>query len=193
MGDVHVMLRYVLVLACLGLLCGCEGPPPHPRSQLDQQMFGPVGIRLHPTFTQVEDLSHVGKPDGIEATLEVDDQFDEPTRATGRLMFELYQYRKDSPLVRGTRIGGPWITALDTKSQQQEHWNAALRAYTFQLHYPQIAKNRYYVLTAQMDLNASGSATRPAGRLFDQLIIEPQNEEGVHVRHPSAPSRPPTH
>lgn len=187
------MRSVAVALVCGVVAYGCEGPSPHPRSQLDQKMFGPVSIRLHPTFTQVQDLSHDGKADGIEATLEVEDQFDEPTRSTGRLMFELYQYRKDSPQVRGVRIGGPWITELDTKAQQQDHWNAALRAYTFQLHYPQIAKNRYYVLTAQMDLNAQTSTTKPAGRLFDQLIIEPQNEEGVHVRHPSAPSRAPGH
>ena len=151
-------------------------------------MFGPAAIRIHPTFTQLRDWSGHGKPDGIEATLEVQDQFDEPIRATGRVMFELYDYQKNSPQVRGRRLGGPWIASLNTKAAQQDRWNSALRAYTFQLTQPEISTKRYYVLTAQFDLNNPSSATkstassRPAGRLFDQLIIAPETGEGGHGR-----------
>jgi hypothetical protein len=100
-------------------------------------------------------------------------------------MFELYEYVRDIPGFRGPRVGGPWIIDLNSKSQQQAHWNPALRAYTFQLPFPQVDVNKYYVLTVQFDLNstaaltqpASAPSTAPAGRLFDQLIIEPENEQ----------------
>ena len=163
-------------------------------------MFGPASVRLHPTFTQVRDWSGSGKPDGIEATLEIQDQFGEPTRTTGRAMFELFNYQKESPRVRGRRIAGPWIASLDSKADQQEHWNSALRAYTFQLHYPMVRLNEYYVLTVQFDLNSTTSEAQPAtattntntsiGRLFDQLIIEPKDEEKKRG-HYHAPTQTP--
>jgi hypothetical protein len=173
---------------------------------MDQQMFGPTTIRIHPTFTQVRDWSGTGKPDGIEATLEILDQFGEPTRATGQVRFELYSYRKDAPDVKGQRLSEPWIAPMDTREQQQEHWNSALRAYTFQLHFPTISTKNYYVLLAQFDLNggsaavgesATRSSTMPAssqvsGRLFDQLIIQPQGEEKERGKY-RAPTRTPGH
>jgi hypothetical protein len=193
------MLRFGLAVSVLLIVLGCEGSNTHYRSTLDQQMFGPASVRIHPTFTQVRDLTSGGKPDGIEATLEVQDQFGEPTRSTGRTMFELYTYRRDSPDVRGGRFDGPWIAFLNTKADQQEHWNPALRAYTFQLHSPKISPDEYYVLTVQCDLNNSSSTTRPgtapassqAGRLFDQLILEPKNEEKAHGPKYHAPTGTP--
>lgn len=194
------MLRYAVVLVLVSLTLGCGGPDPHRRSQLDQQMFGPESIRIHPTFTQVRDWTGDGKPDGIEATLEIQDQFGEPTRATGRVMFEVYSYRKDSPEVRGRRIAGPWIFPLNSRQQQQEHWNSALRAYTFQLPFSPVFTGQYYVVTTQFDLNADAATSRPAtaaavthpGRMFSALIIEPQTEERVHG-HYRAPERTPGH
>jgi hypothetical protein len=199
------MWRWVFVAMLFGWVAGCGGAEPHARSGLDQRMFGPTGIRIHPTFTQVRDLTGAGKVDGIEATLEVLDQFGEPTRATGRVIFELYSYRKDMPDVKGRRLSEPWIAELNTREQQTEHWNAALRAYTFQLHYPQISTKDYYVLTAQFDLNGEGAAvggvtTRPSttatsrsgGRMFDQLIIEPGSEDKQHEKY-RAPTKTPGH
>jgi hypothetical protein len=218
------MVRFGLAIGAMVMLLGCEGSSSRPRSALDQQMFGPASVRIHPTFTQVRDWSGHGKPDGIEATLEIQDQFGEPTRATGRAMFELFGYRKDSPQVRGLRIGGPWIYYLNTRIQQQDHWNPALRSYTFQLPFPKAQKGQYYVLTVQFDLNATASlsqtavalapttgaatepttwpatqpampapATQPGGRLFDQLIIEPQGEEKGNGPKYRAPTGAPQH
>jgi hypothetical protein len=191
-------MRLGVGLALVILCVGCDSQP-YPRSELDQQMFGPAAVRIHPTFTVVRDWTGDGKPDGIEATLEVQDQFGDPTRSTGRVMFELWEYRKESPEVRGRRIGGPWITSLNAKDQQQEHWNAALRAYTFQLAYPQISTSHYYVLTVQFDLNGDVATTEPTshptthpGRLFDRLILEPQGEEAGHGHH-KASTRTPGH
>ena len=196
-------MRWAVVLLPLLLALGCDSQP-YPRSNLDQQLFGPAAVRIHPTFTVVRDWTGDQKPDGIEATLEVQDQFGDPTRSTGRVMFELWEYRKESPEVRGRRIGGPWITFLNTKDQQQDHWNAALRAYTVQLAQPGISTNRYYVLTVQFDLNGEASTTEPTtqgatsrgtthpGRLFDRLILEPQGEETGRGHH-KANTRTPGH
>jgi hypothetical protein len=188
-STIFTMLRFALAIVLLGLIAGCDGTGGFDRSALDQKMFGPASIRLHPTFTQVRDVSGKGKVDGIEVTLEVQDKFGESTRSTGRVMFELFGYRKDSPDVRGLRIGGPWVANLDTRAEQDEHWNAALRAYTFELSFPHIRRDRYYVLTAQFDLNSAAALTQPstepvdaaqtqpAGRLFAELIIEPQIDD----------------
>ena len=195
------MARFAVACCVLLMLVGCEGASSYPRSDLDQRMFGPASVRIHPTFTQVRDWTGDKKPDGVEATLEMQDQFGEPTRSTGRVMFELFDYRRDSPDVRGGRLAGPWIAELNTKAQQQEHWNPALRAYTFQLAYPAVDPNHYYVLTAQFDLNSTAALTQPStvpssgpsGRLFDQLIIEPQNMEKVRPPKEHAPTGTPQH
>lgn len=195
------MVRPAVVCSILLFLAGCEGSSFYSRSNLDQQMFGPASVRIHPTFTQVRNLAGDKKPDGIEATLEIEDQFGEPTRSTGRAMFELYDYVRNTPGFRGARLGGPWIIDLDTRGEQQEHWNPALRAYTFQLPYPKVDANRYYVLTVQFDLNNTSALTQPssapstgsAGRLFDQLIIEPQNEQKAHGPKQHAPTGTPEH
>lgn len=195
------MVRPAVVCSILLLLMGCEGSSSYRRSDLDQQMFGPASVRIHPTFTQVRNLSGEKKPNGIEATLEIEDQFGEPTRSTGRAMFELYDYVRNTPGFRGNRVGGPWIIDLDTKGEQQEHWNPALRAYTFELPYPNVEANRYYVLTVQFDLNNTLALTQPTtapttqlvGRLFDQLIIEPQNEQKARGPKQHAPTGTPGH
>ena len=179
------MLRLGLFSVVLLLLSGCENLQPFPRTQSNEEMFGPATIRIHPTFTQIRDWSGHGKPDGIEALLEVQDQFGEPTRSSGKAIFELYAYRKISPNVRGIRLAGPWVERLSTKEDQVAHWNSALRGYTFQLPYEKIESRREYVLTVQFDLDGV-----KGGRMFDQLILEPQ-QEGKHERRPRASSQTP--
>ena len=156
------LLAFTLVFAT-----GCDSTPkPYPRDANEQAMFGPATMRLHPTFTQVKDWTGDGKPDGIEAMVELQDQFGEPTRAAGKVIFELFQYRPYTPDPRGPRVTNPWVTTITTKEEQEARWNRALRAYTFELQFPQIRKGEGYVLTASFEHNG--------GRLFDQLILEPK-------------------
>ena len=61
-------------------------------------------MRIHPIFTQIADWTHSGKPDGIEAQLEFTDQFGDPTKASGKVLFELFSYQNDSP----DRAGRGW-------------------------------------------------------------------------------------
>lgn len=127
-------------------------------------------MRIHPIFTQVEDWNKDGKLDGIEAQLEFQDQFGDPTKASGRVLFELFDYRRDSPDPRGQRVAGPWVASLETLDEQREHWNTTLRTYRFQLKYPQIKRDKSYVLTAIFELS-------DGGRFFDRIILPPSRNE----------------
>lgn len=162
--------RSLLAMSLLAVttIAGCEK-----QSRIAQDpMFGPAKVRIHPSFTQVKDWDGDGKPDGIEAVVELWDEFDEPTRGSGKLLFQLYGYRAASPEPRGERIAEPWPHLLETREQQIAHWSAALRAYTFQLPFPKAQRGRTYVLDAQFE--TLGGATRPGGgRLFDRLVLEP--------------------
>lgn len=155
----------LLVLASLG----CEPPPRvFGTDQNSQGIIGPVSIRIHPTFTQVRSWSGDDAPEGIEALLEVRDQWGEPIRATGRVMFELYAYRTGYPDPRGERLVNPWVTSLATVEEQTARWDRVSRAYKFQLAYPQINAGRNYVLTASFELED--------GRLFDRLNLGQASE-----------------
>jgi hypothetical protein len=159
---------HLVTLSLLLLACGCDSQ----HKIVQDPMFGPATLRVHPTFTQVKDWTGDGKPDGVEAVVELLDEFDEPTRGAGTLLFELHAYRRDHPEPAGTRLAEPWTGSLLTKEDQPKHWSPALRAYTFQLPYPQVASGQTYVLVVTFE--TVGGATREGGgRLFDRIILEP--------------------
>src|SRR3954468_3685372 len=110
-------LSYLLPLIVL-LVAGCDSSPKIAR----EEAFGPSKVRLHPTFTQVKDWTGDGKPDGIEAVVELLDSFHEPTRGSGTFVFEVYDYRQNDPNPANKRIGEPWIVKLDTREDQQAKW-----------------------------------------------------------------------
>ena len=163
------MLRpgLALILSCLCASAssgGCNGPRPLSMGKNAQNIIGPVSIRIHPTFTQPKSWAgDDDKPDGIEALLEVRDRWDEPIRATGKVIFELYNYRTGFPDPRGARLVPPWVTSLATVEDQAARWDRVSRAYKFQLAYPQIDPERTYVLTASFETEG--------GRLFDRLNL----------------------
>jgi hypothetical protein len=153
--------RWLVLLAAL--LSGCEGNASlHPATQPD--LFVPTAMRIQPNFTQVSSWTHSGKPDGIEAHLEFTDQFGDPTKATGRVLFELFEFRRDSPDPRGKRIIH-WVGSLATLDEQRERWNTTLRTYRFQLDDPAVDSARTYVLWATFEL-ATG------GRFFDHIVLQ---------------------
>ena len=173
-----------LVVVC-GLLVASPGCDPSSRARSPSgnadgaagggdELIAPAQVRIHPIFSRPKDWTGDGRPDGFEALLEVQDRFGEPTRATGKVIFELFEYRRDYPDVRGRRLVNPWVTTLASVEEQQARWNRALRAYVFPLAFPEIQSDRTYVLTATFE--------RDGGRLFDQLIVEPgrAEDEGVN-------------
>ncbi len=156
---------FVLLLPLLAFL-GCETPRPLSMGKNASSIIGPVSIRIHPTFTQPKSWAGDDKLDGIEALMEVRDQWDEPIRATGRVLFELYSYRTGSTDTRGERVVNPWSVSLATVDEQAARWDRVSRAYKFQLAYPQIDRDRTYILTASFETDG--------GRLFDRLTIGPE-------------------
>jgi hypothetical protein len=159
------MRRTAALLLVIPILCcmSCNGPRPMSMGKNAQSIIGPVSIRIHPTFTQVKSWTGDDQPDGIEALLEVRDRWDEPIRATGKVIFELYSYRMGYPDTRGTRVVNPWAASLATVEEQAARWDRVSRAYKFQLAYPQIDPSKTYVLTASFETDG--------GRLFDRLNL----------------------
>lgn len=161
------MRRVLIVL--LASLVGCSGALVHPPAadlpSDARDEFGPATMRLHPTFTQVTSFSGGTKPDGIEAVLEFDDGFGDPTKAAGAVIFELYSLRNGFPDNRGDRLVQPWTASLAAVTQQQAHWRREIGAYSFLLSYDQVSPDRDYVLTATFE-PLSGP------RLFAQTIIQ---------------------
>ena len=153
-------------------------------------MFGPQAVRVHPTFTRTKDWTGDGKPDGVEAVLELQDEFGEPTRATGRATFEVYQYRPYYPDPRGRRAAQVWQWSLVSRPEQVDHWSRALRAYSFKIPYD--PGQQTVVLAAIFEL----SGGKP--RLFDQIILEPSGKttpapepEADATTRPARTRRPP--
>ncbi len=157
----------MIALLIVGGVAGCSNDEIVSADRAKVDLFAPTSMRIHPIFTQVEDWTHGGKPDGIEAQLEFNDQFGDPTKASGRVVFELFEYNKKSPDTRGVRLAGPWVSSLATFDEQRERWNTTLRTYRFQLNYPKVTRDKAYVLTAIFEITGGG-------RFFGSMIITPR-------------------
>jgi hypothetical protein len=159
-------MHRLVAVGMLFLLIGCASSAPRARSQTDALLFGPVSFRIHPIFTQIKDWTGDDQPDGIEVLVELQDQFGDQVKASGRLVFELFEYRPYDPDPRGQRLANPWVGALDTIDAQSERWNHTSRTYGFQLAMNSIRTDRPYVLTATFELSNGG-------RFFDRIILGP--------------------
>lgn len=133
-------------------------------------MFDPVAMRIHPVFTQVKDFTGDGKPDGIEALVQLTDRFGDSTKAAGTMMLELFDYRRTFPDPRSGRLGQPWIIPLKTIAEQQSHWRRVGAAYAMQLPFPKISNSSHYVLSATF-------TPVEGDRMFDQIVIVPQQQQ----------------
>src|SRR5215204_2588470 len=154
MSKMSALATWTILVSLSLVLLGCGGETPFPRAEIDAQLFGPVGMRIHPIFTQVKDWTGDGKPDGIEALLEFQDRFDDPTKASGLAVFELFGYRTYDPDPRGERVTSPWTGSLVTVDEQRARWNRTLSTYSFRLAFDGVRENRTYVLTASFDRSA---------------------------------------
>ena len=123
-------------------------------------------MHIHPIFTRIKDWTGDNMPDGIDALIEFQDAFGDPTKASGRVIFELYEFIKYDPTHTGERMTTPFIGELQTFEQQQDRWNRTSRTYAFPLEYSAVKTNRAYVLKATFEV-AGG------GRFFDSLVLEP--------------------
>lgn len=153
------------------LIAGCAAPTPRGESA----MFSAVSMRIHPIFTRMKDWTGDGNDDGIEALLEFQDEFGDPTKAAGKVIFELFEYRPDEPDAKGNRVVNPWIGSLNSASEQRLRWNRTSRTYSFQLALDGASAGRAYVLWATFERDGNG------GRFFDRLILEPRKQEPARV------------
>lgn len=167
--------RYAVCLVAFSLLVGCQEHEASFAPPKEERMFEAGKMRVHPVFTQVKDWTGDDKPDGIEAVVEFTDQFGDPTKASGQILFELFEYQAKNPEIRGRRVVNPWVGSLSNPDEQKAHWSRPTRSYTFQLAYPEISRGKTYVLTATFERDGGG-------RFFSQAIIE---------REPQAPSTRP--
>jgi hypothetical protein len=158
-------------------LTGCQTdlPPADEPTAAPVEAFGPVSMRIHPVFTQIKSWSGGQKPDGIEVLLEFEDRFHDPTKAVGRVVFELYGFRQTSPDPRGNRLSNPWIGSLTSIPDQEAHWNRTSRTYTFQLADSKISLSMNYVLTATFEQQGGG-------RFFDQIVLQGKKARLNHVK-----------
>jgi hypothetical protein len=177
-------MRRLVTLLLLPLLTACSSKPLD-RDNAEVVMFGPTRMRLHPIFTQVKDWTGDNHPDGIEAELEFQDQFGDPTKAAGKVMFELFSYRRGYPDPRGERLVNPWVGSLLSLQQQYEHWNRTSRTYSFQLAMPGISTRRSYVLTAMFE-HSDGR------RFFSRVILKGEDEGPKKGSQPPALPEPTT-
>jgi hypothetical protein len=145
-------------------------------------------MRIHPIFTQVKDWTGDGKPDGIEALVEFQDRFDDPTKASGSAIFELFEYRPYNPDPRGNRVTNPWTGSLTTEAEQRARWNRTLSTYSFRLAFEDVRENRNYVLAASFD-RAGGEGE--AARFFDQIVIEGHRKEPTVASADATPATRP--
>jgi hypothetical protein len=160
------MRPILFALALLAAGCGeaIVHPPPADTSTDVRDSFAPASMRLHPVFTQVKSFSGGTAPDGIEAVLEFDDAFGDPTKAAGAIIFELYPLQHGTADHRGDRLVEPWTASLANFNQQQAHWRREMDAYSFLLADSKVNYNDDYVLLATFEpLNGT--------RLFAQTII----------------------
>ena len=149
----------------IAILGACQ-----PASQLaehedaDAPLFAPTDLRIHP-FTSIKDWDGDGRTDGVEVLLELQDRFRDPTKATGTVLFELYEYRRNHPDPRGERIAA-WRGSVMTLEEQRARWNRISRTYSFQLAWPGLRLDKSYVLQVWFDQNGR--------RLTSQIALEGQ-------------------
>lgn len=183
----HSDCRLTWGILLLGMAAGCENGGDRPAAAPADDLFSPAAMRINPAFTQVADLSHAGKPDGIEAQLEFTDRFGDPTKASGRVLYELFEYRRDVD-PRGKRVGGPWMFPIETVAEQKEGWNSPLRSYRFALSDAGIKPDESYVLSAIFELTRGG-------RFFDRIVLTGRKAEpaGSLFAKPTLPAKTDRH
>ena len=123
-------------------------------------------MRLHPIFTTVKNWTGNANPDGIEALVECEDQFGDPTKASGTILFGLYQFKKFDPERKGQLLV-EWVGDLTTLQAQRDRWNRTSRTYGFQLACGGLTLDQNYLLTAEFQLSSGA-------RLFNQLVLQQQ-------------------
>lgn len=174
------MRLWQLIIPVALILAGCSNPDFSEDMPKEENLFNASAMRIHPIFTQVKNWTGTDKPDGIEVMLEFQDPFGDPTKASGIVRFELYEYRKGEPEMRGTRSANPWVASLASYDDQRARWNRTSRTYSFQLAYPQISVFQSYVLVATFKPTGDGR------RLEAKVVLAGQEEPSGTTGSPTS-------
>ena len=167
-----------LVVLVATLLAGCARDVPPTSDAAEDQLFIAREAKLHPVFTKVADFNADGRVDGIDALVELHDQFGDTTKGAGTFTFELFGYKAGQPDPRGERLSDPWQVPVITEAEQRERWSRASRCYTFRLEAPQVSRAKSYVLA----LTYAPADGNP--RSFDRIVLA-----GVE-NAPASPNNP---
>jgi hypothetical protein len=180
-------MRFLLACFMLCAAAGCNGSPAGGTTVDEDALFGPTAMRVHPIFTGVKDWTGDERADGVEVLIEFQDQFGDPTKAAGTLIFELYEYRIANPEPRGRRLVNPWIGSIVTLDEQRNRWNRTSRTYTFQLAYPEIDAGRSYVLTATFNSSTGERFLDRAVLEGEEVTLEPTRATTTRPARPAVP------
>lgn len=121
------------------VLCGLAGCSIARRTEFNEQerrrMLGvilPNSVQVVSAFTRPASFDDDATLDGIEVVLQTLDAQGEPTKLSGRLVFEMYTYKKASADPKG-RLAQTWTHTLTSEKDQESYWDRASRMYRFQL------------------------------------------------------------
>ncbi len=144
----------VILLAPIVLLAGCAEPQgPEYTVEERRQLLSPImadKIELVGPLTQPASFDDDAIPDGLEAVMVARDKQGEPTKISGRLVFELYAHRPAAADPRGTQIQ-TWELTLASDKDQETYWNHTTLMYEFKLQVDPatMPKERKFVLRAR--------------------------------------------
>ena len=142
-------------------LVGCAGSG-HPLSRPAE--LSVQRIRIQP-FTKPASFDDDERPDGLSVWVQAQDAFDDPVKATGDLVFELYSFRPASSNPKGEQLVS-WHHAIRSRADQRTFWDRPSQMYHFELAWsPPPAAAETYVLAVTL--------TTPHGdHLFDEMKIQ---------------------
>jgi hypothetical protein len=178
----EVVMRRILPIAVL-LVAGCADTgdmPAGPREDL----FAARAVKIHPVFTRITDWTGDGKLDGIDALVELRDQFGDTTKGAGTFTFELFEVRQDRPDGKGRRVSDPWHAEVITPDQQRARWSKTSRCYTFRLQSSEASKGSHMLAVTYA----------PAGggpRSFDQVVLTARATEDLEGDSTTQPTQTP--
>lgn len=128
--------------------------------------YSPRTIKILP-FTKPRSFDNKSDiPSGIAVSLRPLDAMNDPVKAYGTFMFELYSYQPASSDRRGKWIQ-TWTQPIQNLDDQRKFWERVTSTYEFQLDWAgsPIPPQKKYVLVASFQ--APGSE-----RLFDEYVFE---------------------
>ena len=159
-----VGLLFVILSAC-----GCQWlTQDSSQRECCAKGFRVDNVRLQRSFTRISE--HGGDQDkaaGIEAFVELRDQFGDPIKAVGTFRFEIFQYRPAFNDPRGKRFVIDGIQAFDLTDPQRNYdrWNKTALSYSFDLKLPQLPPNLTKIVLQVTFTSDSGY------RLQDRVIL----------------------